>query len=80
LGCVRFMQLSSSSKTTIQKKNSSFGVCDVYVTLIIIKDCNTKKSIILWGLWGLCTTLIIKDCNTKKSVILWGLWGLCKGG
>jgi hypothetical protein len=57
LGFVMFMQLSSSSKTAIQ-----------------------KKSIILWGLWGLCTTLIIKDCNTKKSVILWGLWGLCKGG
>jgi hypothetical protein len=50
LGCVRFMQLSSSSKTAIQKNQSSFGVCDVYVTLIIIKDCNTKKSIILWGL------------------------------
>ncbi len=54
LGFVMFMQLSSSSKTAIQKKSiilwGLWGLC----TTLIIKDCNTKKSVILWGLWGLC--------------------------
>jgi hypothetical protein len=37
-------------KAAIQKYQSFFGVCEVYATLIIIKDHNTKKKFILWGL------------------------------
>ncbi len=53
-------------KAAIQKYQSFFGLCEVYATLIIIKDCNTKKSIILWGLWCLCNSHHHQRLQYKK--------------
>jgi hypothetical protein len=54
LGCVRFMQLSSSSKTAIQKNQSFFGVCEVCAQLSSSKTAIQKNQLFFGGLWGLC--------------------------
>ncbi len=54
LGFVMFMQLSSSSKTAIQKNQSFFGVCEACAQLSSSKTAIQKNQLFFGGLWGLC--------------------------